>query len=198
MIIAGQILNTSHGHRRALILLVVVRFVAHGDFLLTDSPHELALHMTTRRIRRRERFPEDIADVMEEPHSTEENRRVTLPMVQEELRTAVALICGLRQPIFRYGLILSYFFPLEIQLAEDILSVWVSGLSRLRQIIYRLGDILLGGFSLEILFAQTIGRVVAAIFSGGLQPAQALLQITDFYIVGEEQLPKSILRCMMR
>ena len=37
---------------------------------------------------------------------------------------------------------LSYFFPLEVQLAEDILSVLVPGLSRLRQIIYRLGDIL--------------------------------------------------------
>lgn len=43
-------------------------------------------------------------------------------MVQEELRIAVALICGLHQPVLRRILILSYFFPLEVQLAEDSLA----------------------------------------------------------------------------
>ena len=105
---------------------MIVRFVAHGDFLLTDSPHEFALHMTTRRIGRRERFPENIAHVVEESQRTKENRRVTLPMVQEELRIAVALICGLHQPVLRRILILSYLFPLEVQLAEDVLCVLIS------------------------------------------------------------------------
>ena len=111
LFIAGQILNSSHGHRRALVLLVVIRLVTHGDLLLTDSPHELALYMTSRRIRRWERFPENIAHMMEEPYSAEENRRVTLTMVQEELRTAVALSGRLRQPVFCHSLSLYHLFP---------------------------------------------------------------------------------------
>ena len=47
-------------------------------------------------------------------------------MVQEELRIAVALICGLHQPVLRRILILSYFFPLEVQLAADVLCVLIS------------------------------------------------------------------------
>ena len=106
---AAQILNPSHGHWRTLILLVVVRFVPHGNFLLPDSPHELALHMTTCRIGRRKRLQKNVAHVVEEPYSTEKDRRVTLPMVQEELCIAVALSGRLRQPVFRCALILSYF-----------------------------------------------------------------------------------------
>ncbi len=126
MFIAGQILNSSHRHRRSLVLLMIIRFVTHCNLLLTNSPHELTLHVTARRVGRRECFPENIADVMEEPHSTEENRQDALPMVQEKLRVAVTLICGLRQPVFCCVLILSYFFPLEVQLAEDILCVLIS------------------------------------------------------------------------
>ena len=105
---------------------MIVRLVAHCDLLLTDSSHELTLHMTTRRIWRRERFPENIAHVVEEPYSTEENRRGTLPMVQEKLRIAVASSGRPRQPVFCRILILSYFFPLEVQLAEDVLCVLIS------------------------------------------------------------------------
>ena len=93
---------------------MIIYLVTHGDFLLTDSPHEFALYMTTRRVGRWKRFPKNIADVTEEPQSTEENRRITLPMVQEELCIAVALSGRLRQPVFRCALILSYFFPLEV------------------------------------------------------------------------------------
>ena len=91
LFIADQILNSSHGHRRSLVLLMIIRLVAQSDFLLTDSPHELALHMTTRRIRRRERFPENVAHMVEEPYGTEENGRVTLPIIQEELCIAITL-----------------------------------------------------------------------------------------------------------
>ena len=81
--------------------------------------------MTTCRIGRRKRLPKNIAHVVEEPCSTEKNRRVTLTMVQEELCEAVALIRRLRQPIFRRILILPHFFSLEVQFAEDILSVLI-------------------------------------------------------------------------
>lgn len=64
--------------------------------------------------------------MMEEPYHTEKDRRVTLSMVQEKLRIAVALSGRLRQPVFRRVLILSYFFPLEVQLAEDVLRVLIS------------------------------------------------------------------------
>ena len=125
MFIAGQILNSSHRHRRSLVLLMIIRFVTHCNLLLTNSPHELTLHVTARRVGRRECFPENIADVMEEPHSTEKDRRVTLSMVQEKLRIAVALSGRLRQPVFRRILILFYFFPLEVQLAKNILGVLI-------------------------------------------------------------------------
>ena len=148
---------------------MVICLVAHGDFLLPDSPHELVLHMTACRIRWWERFPEDIADVMEEPHSTEENRRVTLLVVQEELRTAVALSGRLRQPILRCFLILTYLFALEIQFTEDALRILIPSFGGLCQIVYRLDGILLDDLFSEILFAQTISCVVATIFSGGCQ-----------------------------
>ena len=126
MFIAAQILNSSHGHRRPLVLLMIIRLMSHYDLLLTDSLSELTFHMTTRRVGRRKCLPENIADVMEEPQSTEENRRVTLTMVQEELSVAAASSGRLRQPVFRRVMILSYFFPLKVQLAEDILSVLIS------------------------------------------------------------------------
>ena len=145
-------MNASHRHRRSLVLLVIVRFVAHVDFLLTDSPHELTLHMTTRWVRWRKRFPENIADVMEESQSTEENRRITLTMVQKELCEAVALSGRLRQPILRCFLILISLFALEIQFTEDVLRILVPSFGGLCQIVYRLGGILFNDLFSEILF----------------------------------------------
>lgn len=133
---------------------MIVRLVVHGDLFLTDSTHELALHMTARRIGQRKCLPENVAHVAEKPYSTEKNRRVTLTMVQEKLCEAVVLSGKLRQPVFRRVLMLFYFFPLEVQFAEDILSILVSSLSRLRQIIYRLSDILFHDFSPEVLLAR--------------------------------------------
>ena len=114
LFIAAQILNSSHKNRRTLVLLVIIWLMSHRNLLLTDSLSELALHMTARRVGRWKRFPKNIADVTEEPQSTEENRRITLPMVQEKLRIAVALSGRSRQPVFRRFLILSYLFPLEV------------------------------------------------------------------------------------
>ena len=114
LFIAAQILNSSHGHRRTLVVLMIIRRVTHGDLLLTDSPHELALHVTTRRIGWRKRIPENIADAMEQPQNTEEIRRVTSTMAQEKLCVAIALSGRLRQPVLRRVLILSYLFPLEV------------------------------------------------------------------------------------
>lgn len=119
---------------------------------------------------------------------------VTLPMVQEELRIAVALICGLHQPVLRRILILSYFFPLEVQLSENILSVLIPSFGGLSQTIYRPIGILFHDFSFEVLLAHTIGGAVVAVFSGGPQPVETLLQITDLHIIGEEQLSESVLR----
>ena len=77
------------------------------------------------------------------------------------------------------------------------MSVLVSSLSRLRQIIYRHCGILFHDFSSEVLFSQTIRGAVTAIFSGGSQPAEILLQVADLHVIGEQEFSKSVLRCGM-
>lgn len=179
------------------MFLVIVRLMPHCNLLLTYPTHELALYMTTRWIEWWKCLPENVAHVMEEPYRTEKNRRGMLTMVQEKLRVRITLPGRLRQPVLRRPLILSHLFLLEVQLAEDILSILVSSPSRPRQIIYRYRDILFHDFSSEVLFSQTIGGAVTAIFSGSFQPAEPLLHITDLHVIGEKELSKRILRCGM-
>ena len=170
MIIAAQILNSSHGHRRTLVVLMIIRLMPHRNLLLMDSPHELALHMTARRIGRRKRLPKNIAHVVEEPCSTEKNRRVTLTMVQEELCEAVALIRRLRQPIFRRILILPHFFSLEVQFAEDILSVWIPLTGGVAQQLNRPFDIFRNTITQKAHLPQAVLSVLVSKLAGTLIP----------------------------
>ncbi len=72
---AYQFLDGLHSHIPAalLLFLMVVRLVALSNFLLTNFSHQLAVHMTSRLISGRQRFPEDVAHVVEELCSAEKD-----------------------------------------------------------------------------------------------------------------------------
>ena len=84
--------------------------------------------------------------------------------------------------------------PVQVQLAERILGVPVSGFSGLGKVLYRFGSVPLYDFASEILLAQLVGGAVTPMVGGVLQPLDSQLSIMHFRIVGEVQFTQSILR----
>ena len=54
----------------------------------------------------------------------------------------------------------------QVQLAESVLGVLVSGFCGLREIFYRFDGVLLYDFASEVLFPQAIGGAVAPMVGG--------------------------------
>ena len=85
-------------------------------------------------------------------------------------------------------------FPVQIQFTESVLGTLVSGIRRLDEVLHRFVGVLPDDFAFEILFAQSVGRAVAPVMGSILQPLDSQIGVMHFWIIGEVQLPQSILR----
>ena len=135
------------------------------------------------------------AHVVQQPRDGQHHcgRFQVVPAIQEELSVLVALGGGLGKPIVGLLTILS----IQIQFAESVLGILVSGLSGLGEVLHRFVGVLSDDFAFELLFAQSVGRAIAPVVGGILQPLDSQIGVMHFWIIREVQLPKSILRWYM-
>ena len=113
--------HPAHDHAALiLLLLVVVRLVAHSDFLLLDSPSEFAVHMETGAGLGQGAGLEDPAHVVEQVSDRQHDRgrAEIVSLLQEELSILISLGGGSAEPVHRLGLVVSYSLPRQIQLAQ--------------------------------------------------------------------------------
>ena len=128
----------SHGHApHSLLLLMVIRLVAHRNLLLLDLPPEFSIHLLTRRdCRRHGVVLEDPAHVVEQACDGKEHIGpvAVVKVIQKELCILVSLGCRLPEPVVCLLLILRHFFPCQVQLTQGVLRVLVALFGRLGQI----------------------------------------------------------------
>ena len=111
-------------------------------------------------------------------------------MVQEELRVAVALSGRLRQPVFRRVLILSYLFPLEVQLAEDILRILIPLTGGGTQQLNRSFDIFRNTITQKAHLPQAVLSILISRFTGTLIPRRCFTHLS----LSLEKSSQSVLR----
>ena len=80
------------------LLLMVVRLVAHGDFLLSDFSSQLTVHKGDPAARRRGLLLEDAAHVVEEPGGAGEEGGRVIHVVKEKPGVLIALFHRQREP----------------------------------------------------------------------------------------------------
>ena len=80
------------------LLLVIVRFVAHSDFLFPDLLPQLAVHKRNPTTRRWGLFLKNTSHVMEEPGGAGEEGQSIIHVVQKILGVLIALRCRQREP----------------------------------------------------------------------------------------------------
>ena len=102
---------------------MVVRLVAHGDFLLPDSPPELTVHEADPRKGGRRLVPEYPAHVMEESGCVGQERRAQgiVHVVQKILSVLIPLFCRHGEPADGGVLVLGDISSQKVQLAEGVL-----------------------------------------------------------------------------
>ena len=179
----------------ALLLLMVIRFVAHSDFLCLDFSSQFAVHLQASAGSGQRVILEDPAHVVEQVGDRQHDRgwtEVILPF-QEELCVLVSLSGGTAEPVYRLGLVMSYSLPCQVQLAQHVLGVLISCLRRLGEPIRRSDGVLVDGVSLQILFAQPVGGPLVPVLHCLVQPTDALLQVPHFPIIREKQLAQGVL-----
>ena len=91
-------------------------------------------------------------------------------MVQEELCAAVALSGRLRQPVLRRVLILSYVLTLEIQFAENILSILIPLIGGVAQQPNRPFYIFRNPNTQKAHLPQVVRSILVSRFTGALIP----------------------------
>ena len=175
---------------------MVIRLVAHRNFLLLDLSPEFSIHLLASRDSGRHRvILEDPAHVVEQLSDRQHHRgrAEIVSLLQEELSIRIPLGGGAAEPHHRLCLIFRKSLSRQAQLAQHVLGVLVSRLCRLRELIRRSGGVLADGVSLQILFAQTVSSKVASVFRRLFQPADALVRVPHFPIAREKQLAKGVL-----
>ena len=124
MFSAMQIFVGSHGGADITLLLMVIRFMAHGDLFLHKLLEPLAVDVYPRRCGRRG-ASDDLGQTTQELGRTEEEGRIAIliHVIKKKLGILVVLFCGLGEPIFRHGIVLFHILPQKIQLAQEVLGL---------------------------------------------------------------------------
>ena len=100
----------------ALLLLMVIRFVAHSDFLCLDFSSQFAAHLQAGAGLGQRVILEDPAHVVEQAGGRQHDggrTEVVLPF-QEELSVLVPLGGGAAEPDHRLGLVVSHSLPSQV------------------------------------------------------------------------------------
>ena len=125
MFILAHILGGSHGRASVGLLLVIIRLVAHSDFLFHELPEPFAVNDQAGWRRWRRGVPDDLCHVAEKPGGAEQDRWITilLHVIKEKLRVLVALGSRQSQPLNSRFPVLFYLIAQQIQLAQDVLCL---------------------------------------------------------------------------
>ena len=105
---------------------MVIWLVAHGDFLFSDLPPQLAVHKADPSCRAWGLIPEDVPHVAEEPGGAGEQRRCVVHVAEEILGVLITLFRSLGEPVNGGVPVLGDVLPQQIQLAESILRVLIA------------------------------------------------------------------------
>lgn len=133
------------------MFFMIIRFVPHGDFLLSDFCHEFSVNLDAAwNSGRRCLLLEDPAHVVEEMSGRQHNRGrfQAVPTAKKKLSVAVALGGGLGKPVVGLFLILR----LQINFPEGILRILISRFSGLSEIVHPFGDIFRHDYPLRYSF----------------------------------------------
>ena len=176
--------------RHDWLVLMVIGFVAHGDFLFPDSPSELALREVDSGERRRSLVLEYLAHVVQEPCGTGQEGRPlgVIHVVQEILGILIALFRRQREPVDSGIFVLEDILSQEVQLAEGILGILVSLFCRGSKLADGLLNISGDSLALEQELAQLILGELISSFCRLLEPPKGGRGISRFQI----QLSESV------
>ena len=109
---------------------MVIRFVAHSDFLFLNLSPKFAVYLEAGAGSRQGVILEDPAHVVEQAGDRQHDggwTEATLPL-QEELCVLVSLGGGTAEPVQRLGPVVNHSLPRQLYLAQHILGILVTRL----------------------------------------------------------------------
>ena len=118
-----------HGHATPALLLVIVRLMTHGDFLLLNSAPQLAVGvLAAGAVHRPGVIPENLPYRMEQAVHCQNGRgqRRFVLSLQQDLGKGVALLHRLGQPVDSLFRILGNILPLPVQFAQQVFGAWIA------------------------------------------------------------------------
>ena len=182
----------SHDWADIALFLVVVRLMAHGNFLLLNSAPQLAIGvLVAGAVYRLGVVPENLPYRMEQAVYRQDGggqERTILPL-QQNLCVGVALLRRLGQPVHGLFHVLGDALTLPVELAQQVFGVGVVSFRRHCEP----GQGLRRVPSFQQFFAETIGCIRILALSGLSQPVDTLLPVVDFYIIGQQQFAQGVL-----